>query len=116
MPEIFAFAAGAVVAFALVEAVASGGFRHRLSDEPSDVRALGVCFSFPSVDLALAAAFAAGSLTGGLLAWSLGSFFATIVYVFVFALDMGLAEKLQSKLKEEGDRKSRDQRGPDEGV
>ncbi len=114
--QIFAFAAGAVVAFALVEAVASGGFRHRLSDEPSDVRALGVSFSFPSVGLALVAAFAAGSLTGGLLAWPLGSFLATVVYLFVFALEMALAEKLQPELRDEGDQKAQAQRGPDEGA
>jgi hypothetical protein len=116
VPEIFVFAAGAVVAFALVEAVASGGFRHRPSDEPSDVRALGVFISFPSVGLALAAALAAGSLTRGPLAWPLGSFFATVVYLFVFALKMGLAEKLQPELRDEEGPKVRDQRGPDEGV
>ena len=38
--EIFAFAGGAIAAFALVEAVASGGFRHGLGDEPSDVKAI----------------------------------------------------------------------------
>jgi len=106
-----------VVAFALVEAVASGGFRHRLGDEPSDVRALGVSFSFPSVGLALAAALVAGSLTGGLLVWPLGSFLATVAYLFVFALEMGLAEKLQPELRGQGDpRGRRDHRGPDEGV
>ena len=74
--EIFAFAAGAVVGFALIEAVASGGFRHRLRDEPSDVRAIGASFSFPSVGLALAAALAAGEFAGGLPAWPLGSLLA----------------------------------------
>ena len=64
VPRIFAFAAGAVVAFALLEAVASGGFRHRLGDEPGDVRAPDVSFSSPSVDRVLVA----GSLTGGLFA------------------------------------------------
>ncbi len=115
MPQIFVFAAGAVAAFALVEAIASGGFRHRLSDEPSGVRALGVSFSFPSVGLALAAALAAGSLTGGLLAWPLGSFFATVVYLFVFALEMGLAEKLQPEIRERSEAEDRDHRSPDQG-
>jgi hypothetical protein len=115
--QIFAFAADPVVAFALVEAVASGGFRHRLSDEPSEVRAIGVSFSFSSVGLALVAALTAGSLTGGLLAWPLGSFFATVVYLFIFALEMAFTDKLQPKLRDEGDPNGRDQhvsrvRGP----
>jgi hypothetical protein len=50
--EIFAFAGGAVVAFALVEAVASGGFKHRLEDEPSQVKALGGSISVISVGAA----------------------------------------------------------------
>jgi len=53
------------------------------------------------VGLALAAALAAANFAGGLLAWPLGSFLATVVYLFVFALEMGLAERLQSKLSEE---------------
>lgn len=66
--------------------------------------------------MALVAALAAGSLTGGLLAWPLGSFLATVVYLFVFALEMALAEKLQPELRDEGDQKAQAQRGPDEGA
>ncbi len=95
--EIFVFAGGAVLAFALVEAVVSGGFRHGLSDEPSEVRALGGSISVFSVGLSLAAALAAGSFFGGLVAWPVGSFLATLTYLLLFAFEMGLAELLRGR-------------------
>ena len=49
--EIFAFAGGAVVAFGIVGAVASGGFREELEDQPSSVKALGGAFALLSVGL-----------------------------------------------------------------
>jgi hypothetical protein len=99
VPAIFSFAGGAVLAVALVEAAASGGFRHRLEEEPSRVRALGGSISFASVGLALAAVFLTGSLTGGLLAWPLGAFLATLVFLLVFALEIGLAELLTGRTR-----------------
>jgi threonine/homoserine/homoserine lactone efflux protein len=48
--EIFAFAGGAVLAYAIVDGVASGGFRHGPRDEePVEVTALGSSVSFVSV-------------------------------------------------------------------
>lgn len=91
MVEIFAFAGGALLAFALVEAFVSGGFRHGLSDEPSEVRALGGSISVFSVGLSLAAALASGSLVGGFAAWPLGSFLATLAYLLPFAFEINLA-------------------------
>jgi hypothetical protein len=52
---------------------------------------LGGSISFASVGLALAAAFLTGSLASGLLAWSLGAFLVTLVFLLVFALEIGLA-------------------------
>jgi amino acid transporter len=97
---IFLFAVGAILAVALVEAIASGGFRHRLEEEPSRVRALGGSISFPSVGLALAAVLLVGNLVSSLLAWPLGSFLATLVFLLIFALELGLAELLSSRSRE----------------
>ena len=44
--EIFVFAIGAVVAFALIAAVASGIFREELEDQPSNVKSLAGALSF----------------------------------------------------------------------
>src|SRR5919202_4686122 len=98
--EIFIFAGGAILAVALVEAIASGGFRHRLEEEPSRVRALGGSISFFSVGLALLSAVLVGRIVGGLFAWPLGSFLATLVFLLVFALEVGLAELLAGRREE----------------
>ena len=95
--EIFIFAGGAILAVALVEAIASGGFRHRLEEEPSRVRALGGSISFFSVGLALLSAVLVGRIVGGLFAWPLGSFLATLVFLLIFALEIGLAELLAGR-------------------
>jgi hypothetical protein len=92
--EIFAFASGAVLAYALVDGVASGGFRHRPRDEePSEVTALGSSISFVSVGVALLAALVEAQLVGGWVAWPLGAFSATVAYLLLLALEKGLAER-----------------------
>lgn len=68
--NVFAFAGGAIVAFGLVEALASGGFRHRLQDEPSEVKALGSSLAFLSVGLALTVVLGAGRSVPSSLRWS----------------------------------------------
>src|SRR5215216_4188758 len=98
--EIFIFAGGAILGVALVEAVVSGGFRHRLAEEPSRVRALGGSISFFSVGLALLAVLLVGQLVGGFLAWALGSFLATLLFLLIFALEIGLAELLGGRQEE----------------
>ena len=92
--EIFAFAGGAVAAYALVDGVASGGFRHGPRDEePSEVTALGSSVSFVSVGAALAIALVEAQLVGGWVAWPLGAFSATVAYLLLLALEIGLAER-----------------------
>jgi hypothetical protein len=49
--EIFIFSAGAVVAFAVIAAVASGFFREELEDQSSHVKSLAGALSFFSVGL-----------------------------------------------------------------
>ena len=98
-----------MVGFARVEASPQGAS----ASATSDVRALGGSFGFPSAGLALTTG---QYIAGGPLAWSPGSFLATVVYLFVFAPEMGLAEKLQPEIGGGGDPKARDQREPDGGV
>ena len=71
--EIFAFALGAVLAFALVEAVISGGFKHGLRDEPSDVKAPGGSISVFSMGFGLCGSLLAGLFAGGFPAWPVGA-------------------------------------------
>jgi hypothetical protein len=96
-PEIFAFAGGAVAAFALVELVVSGGYRQDLEDEPPNVKDVGSSVSVLSVGLAMACAYALGRLLGGFAAWPVGSFVATSVYLFLFGVELGLIEHLSRR-------------------
>ncbi len=95
--EILTFVAGAVLAFAIVEAVASGGYRHELADEPSSVRALGSSISIFSVGGALGIVFIAERLVGGFGIWPLGAFLATLTYLFAFALELAVANSIQRR-------------------
>ena len=99
--EVFVFAGGAILAVASVEAVASRGFRHRLEEEPSRVQALGGSISFFSVGFALLAVLLVGQVVGGFIAWPLGSFLATLVFLSIFALGLGLAELLGGRREDE---------------
>ena len=97
--QILAFVAGAVLAFAVVEAVASGGYRHEMEEEPSTIRALGSSISIFSVGGALGFVFAATRLMGGLAVWPLGSFLATVTYLLAFALEIAVADVIQRRAR-----------------
>lgn len=99
VPEILAFVAGAVLAFAVVEAAASGGYRHELEEEPSSIRALGSSISLFSVGGALGLVFAAERLVGSFVVWPLGSFLATVAYLFAFALEIAVADAIQRRTR-----------------
>lgn len=96
--KIFLFAAGAIAGFALVEAVVTGGFRHGLEDEPSEVKALGGSISVLSVGGALLGTLLFGTLFGT-AAWPLGSFVATVLYLCFFALEISIAEWLRRRVR-----------------
>ena len=94
-PEIFAFVGGAVAAFALVEFIASVGYRQDLEDEPPNIKDVGSSVSVLSVGLATIGAYAVGRLLGGFAAWPVGSFLATVVYLFLFGVELSLAHRIQ---------------------
>ncbi len=98
--EIFAWAGGAVLAFTLVGATATSGFRQRLESDPSEVQTLAGALAFVSVGLALVATLIIGWLVEGLYAWPLGSFLATVVYLGLVPLEMVLAEVLEERRAE----------------
>lgn len=95
--EIVAFAGGAVACFALVEGVVSRGFTRGMEDEPSSVKELGSSISILSVGAAIGCAYAVGRLVGGFIAWPLGSFVATAAYLFLFGVELGLAQRIQRR-------------------
>jgi hypothetical protein len=102
VPEIFAFGGGAVAAFALVEFIVSGGYKHELTDEPSGVKDVGSSVSILSVGAAMVCAYAAGRLLEGVVAWPAGSFAATSVYLFLFGVELSLIAYLQQRGSSQG--------------
>ena len=92
--EIFAFAIGAVIAFALVAAVTSGFFQEGLEDQPSSVKALAGAFSFFSIGLALGVAYVVGILIPGTAAWVLSAFLTTIVYIVAVGVELAVAHRI----------------------
>lgn len=97
--EIPAFVVGAVLAVAVVNAVASGGFRHEVDEEPSSIRALGSSLSIFSVGGALGLVFVAERLSGDFSVWPVGSFLATLAYLFAFALEIAVADVIQRRIR-----------------
>jgi hypothetical protein len=99
--EILAFAGGAVIAFALIGGLVSGGFREELEDEPSPVKLLGSAFALLSVGLALGAAFIASWLLAGWAAWLVGAFLTTVAYLVLVGVEMAVAHHMMKRTKGE---------------
>ena len=93
---IFFFAAGAVLAFAIIACLASGFFREELEDESSNIKSLAGALSFLSVGLALVVAYVVGLLIPGLAAWPASAFLATVVYVASVGLELTIAHWILS--------------------
>ena len=92
--ELFVFVAGAGVAFALVNAAITRGFRRRMPDEPAVVIALGTSFSIVSISAALGTACLIAWALDGYLAWGLGAFAATLVYLLAVGAEMAVAGEI----------------------
>lgn len=93
--EVFLFLAGAVSGFTAVEAIVSGGFRHGVRGEPSDVVALGTAFSLVSTALALGTATLTTEVLGAWPAWLLAPFAATCTYIVGGGIELAAAERIK---------------------
>ncbi|MFL5824532.1 MAG: hypothetical protein ACJ764_13945 [Solirubrobacteraceae bacterium] len=92
--RIFLFIVGAGLAFAVVNAVVTRGFRRRVEEEPPVVVALATSFSLVSASAAVGLAALLGSTLGGWAAWLLSSLLATWVYLGLSALEIALARNV----------------------
>lgn len=103
--RLFLFAVGATTAFAIVEGVATSGFRVRVKPDPSEAVALGSAFAMGSVVLSLGTAVLLLRGVGGAPAWFLAPFAATTVFVSASGIELALArwqeERMETKDEEE---------------
>ena len=89
--ECFLFVVGAGVAFAIVNAAVTQGFSERLPREPSEVVALGTAISVFSMAAGLGAGTLVAWLAGPWIAWPLAPLAASIGFILLSGLEMGLA-------------------------
>jgi hypothetical protein len=64
-----------------------------MPSEPAEVVALGTSFSIVSISATAGAAIGVAYALWGWLAWLAGSFTATLVYVLLVGLELGLAAR-----------------------
>ena len=89
--QCFLFIVGAGVAFAVVNAAVTQWFSERLPREPSEVVALGTAISLFSMAAGLGAGTLVAWLSGGWIAWPLAPLAASMGFILLSGLEMGLA-------------------------
>lgn len=92
--RIFLFVLGSGVAFAVVSAVVTRGFRQRVPREPPVVLALATAFALTSTSAAVGIAALLGATVGGWAAWLLGGLLSSWAYLAVSALEIALSRTL----------------------
>lgn len=94
VPEIFLYAAGAVLSFTVLTGVLSGGFRKPMPQHPTQTLALATSLNIVSVVVGLAAALPVLQLASGGAAWLLAPFVATTVYLVIESIETAFAERI----------------------
>jgi MFS family permease len=92
--HVLAFAIGAGIAFAGVNALVTRGFRQRVKNEPPVVLSLATSFSVVSSTAGIGVAILLGKTVSGWPAWLLGGLLASWVYLGISALEVALARTL----------------------
>lgn len=92
--DVLLFVAGAAVAFAGTELVASKGFKVTAS-EPEEVVLIATSFNVFSMSAAVALASLVGWTLSGWVAWLVGSCVATISYLFFVGVEIAVAERAE---------------------
>jgi hypothetical protein len=92
--KIFMFVIGAGVAFAVVNAVVTRGFRQRVEREPPVVVALATSFSVLSMSAGVGLVALLGWALGGWVAWLLAALLSSWTYLSIGALEMAIARAL----------------------
>ena len=94
MPRIFLFVVASGLAFAVVSALVTRGFRRRVDREPPVVVALATAFAVASTSVGVGIAALVGWGIGGWAGWVLGAVLATWAYLLIAALEIALSRGL----------------------
>lgn len=94
--QLFLFVFGAVASFFVIELLATRLFRRSLGGgEESKVVALGSSLGVFSISLAVGASALCGSFLPATLSWFVGSLAASVTYLVVNGVEMGVARKVE---------------------
>ena len=94
VPEVFAYAVGAVLSFTLLEGLLSRGFRRPMPQHATQTITLGTSLNVLSVVAALAAAWGIAVILDGLPAWFTGPLVAGVVYLLTESIEETIAERV----------------------
>lgn len=95
VPELFLFGIAAACAFVVVEAAVSRGFRVRVEPLPPEVRMMGTAFGVLSIAAAIGSAYGLVEVLGGLAAWSVPPFAASLAFVGMEVVEALVAAVIQ---------------------
>jgi hypothetical protein len=91
------FVTGAILAFAVGEALSTRLYRHHVGEEPERVLALGTTFSFVSVGASVVVAGLVGKYLHAEIAWGAGGCAASATYILLSGLEMTVAERIEAR-------------------
>ncbi len=89
--DILTFLAGAVVGFGLIGILAFGGLEKHFDEDHGDAPLVWGSFHLFSVGLAMGVAALVGYLLEGFLAWGVGGFMYTTIYLLAAGFESALA-------------------------
>jgi hypothetical protein len=92
--RVFLYATGAVLSFAVLEALLSRGYRRPMPQHRTRVQAVGSSMNLLSVVGGLAAGWLVGVLMTNATVWLVAPFVAATVYLVLESLETALAERL----------------------
>jgi hypothetical protein len=95
--DLFLFLVGSGLAFTVVEAVVSRGFRLRMREERSDVVILGSAMNLIFISAGFGVIVGAGMLLPVRMAWFGGGLTGTLTYLLVGGIELALARRAQGE-------------------
>jgi hypothetical protein len=98
--RIFLFVVASGMAFAIVSALVTRGFRRRVDREPPVVVALATAFAVVSTSAGVGIAALVGWGIGGWAAWFIGAMLSTWAYLSVAAIEIALSRGLHEAVGE----------------
>jgi hypothetical protein len=94
--DYFAFALGAALGVAVVNAAVTRGFRRRLDEAPPEVVMMGAAINFVSVILAILAGLGTVEALPELPGWFLAPFVSSGFYIVAEGFEIWVAEAVQA--------------------